>query len=82
MRAASSVGSCCSLRSCATASALMAAAIYPLTELLPPAAALAVGIPLSLGLYLLLLRGFMPEGLQMLLRPLRDLARRPEPAAR
>lgn len=63
-------------------SALMAAAIYPLTELLPPAAALAVGIPLSLGLYLLLLRGFMPEGLQMLLRPLRDLARRPEPAAR
>jgi O-antigen/teichoic acid export membrane protein len=60
-------------------SVVTAAAIYPLTELLPPAAALATGIPLGAGLYLLLLRWFMPQGLQMLIGPLREIARRPRP---
>ena len=58
-------------------SAVMAGAVYPLTLVLPPAPALAVGLPLSALLYLLGLKLFMPQTLETLVRPLRDLVRRP-----
>jgi hypothetical protein len=62
-------------------SAVMAGAVYPLTLALPPAAALAVGLPLSALLYLLGLKLFMPQTLDTLVRPLRDLVHRPATAA-
>jgi lipopolysaccharide exporter len=58
-------------------SAVMAAALYPLAEALPPAAALAVGIPFGALIYLALLRRLMPGSWRMLTAPLR----RERPAA-
>lgn len=60
-------------------SVLMAAVLYPLGAALPPGPAVAVGIPFGGLTYLVLLRLLMPEGLRMLVRPLRELARRPTP---
>jgi O-antigen/teichoic acid export membrane protein len=57
-------------------SALMAGALYPLGTALPPELAVAVGIPLAALAYLALLRRFVPEGFQMLARPLRARAAR------
>lgn len=56
-------------------SVLMAGALYPLTTALPPAAALAVGIPFATAVYLVLLRRVMPGSWRLLIAPLR---RRPE----
>jgi O-antigen/teichoic acid export membrane protein len=50
-------------------SALMAAALYPLTTTLPPALALAVGIPVAGLVYLALLRRFIPDGFRILVAP-------------
>jgi lipopolysaccharide exporter len=58
-------------------SALMAAALYPLGTALPPALAVAVGIPFGALVYFALLRRVMPDGLRRLLRPLRESAGRP-----
>jgi O-antigen/teichoic acid export membrane protein len=52
-------------------SVLMAAALYPLARALPPAAALAVGIPFAALVYLGMLRRFIPDGFRRLVRPLR-----------
>jgi lipopolysaccharide exporter len=57
-------------------SALMAAVLYALAAALPPAAALAVGIPLGGVVYLLLLRRVSPDGFGMLARPLLRLRTR------
>jgi hypothetical protein len=57
-------------------SALMAGALYPLGTALPPELAVAVGIPLAALAYLALLRRFVPDGFQMLARPLRARAAR------
>jgi lipopolysaccharide exporter len=51
-------------------SALMGAVLYALAATLPPAAALAVGIPLGGAVYLLLLRRLSPDGFGLLARPL------------
>jgi hypothetical protein len=42
-------------------SAVMAALVYPIGRVLDPLAALAVGIPVGCGCYLVLLRVFMPD---------------------
>jgi O-antigen/teichoic acid export membrane protein len=55
-------------------SALMAAALYPLTTALPPGLAVATAIPLAALVYLALLRRFMPDGFRMLVAPLRERA--------
>jgi lipopolysaccharide exporter len=55
-------------------SALMAGALYPLTTTLPPALALAIGIPFAALVYLALLRRFVPDGFKKLVRPLRMTA--------
>ena len=57
-------------------SALMGATLYGLTLTVPPGAALAIGIPLGAGLYLVLLRQVVPDGFGLLARPLLDLRRR------
>src|SRR3954467_14922800 len=51
-------------------SALMGAVLYALAAALPPAAALAVGIPLGGAVSLLLLRRVSPDGFGLLARPL------------
>jgi PST family polysaccharide transporter len=57
-------------------SALMGSVLYALAATLPPGAALAVGIPVGVALYLLLLRQVVPDGFGLLVRPLVDLRRR------
>ena len=57
-------------------SVVMAGALYGLAAALPPGAALAVGIPLGTALYLALLRKVVPDGFELLVRPLLDLRRR------
>jgi PST family polysaccharide transporter len=57
-------------------SAVMGGVLYTLAAALPPAAAVAVGIPLGAALYLVLLRRVVPDGFGMLVRPLLDLRRR------
>jgi O-antigen/teichoic acid export membrane protein len=57
-------------------SALMAAVLYVLAASAPPGIALAVGIPLGMMVYLLLLRRLSPDGFRMLARPLLELRRR------
>ncbi len=51
-------------------SALMAAALFPLGQIMPPELALAAGIPFGLLMYLVLLRGLVPAGYRSLTRPL------------
>lgn len=57
-------------------SAVMAGALYGLAAALSPGAAVAVGIPLGAALYLTLLRLVVPDGFEMLVRPVLDLRRR------
>jgi PST family polysaccharide transporter len=57
-------------------SVLMGGVLYTLAAVLPPGAAVAVGIPLGAALYLVLLRRVVPDGFGMLVRPLLDLRRR------
>ncbi len=57
-------------------SVVMAVVLYAVTIALPPTAALALGIPLGATLYLALLRTVVPDGFEMLVRPLLDLRRR------
>jgi hypothetical protein len=54
----------------------MAGALYGLSVTLPPAAAVAIGVPLGAALYLVLLRRVVPDGFRMLSRPLNGLRRR------
>jgi hypothetical protein len=58
-------------------SAVMAGALYALSVALPPAAAVATGLPLGAAFYLVLLRRVVPDGFGMLIRPLIGLRRRP-----
>lgn len=72
-------------------SAAMAAAVYPLARLLPPAPALAAGLPAAALVYLLLVRLFLPGELEAVLvsgrrllgrgGPRSDLAPAVEPVA-
>jgi PST family polysaccharide transporter len=57
-------------------SVVMAGALYALSVALPPAAAVAIGLPLGAALYLVLLRRVVPDGFRMLSRPLIGLRRR------
>jgi PST family polysaccharide transporter len=57
-------------------SAVMAGALYALSVALPPAAAVAIGLPLGASIYLVLLRRVAPDGFGMLARPLIGLRRR------
>ncbi len=56
-------------------SLVMGGVLYGLAAVLPPAAALAVGIPLGAAIYLSLLRWAAPDGFDLLVRPLLDLRR-------
>ena len=60
-------------------SCVMAALLYGLAAIVPPLAALAVGLPLGATLYLLGLRWLVPDAYALLVRPLRERARRPAP---
>jgi O-antigen/teichoic acid export membrane protein len=60
-------------------SAVTAAAIFPLGRLLPPAAALALGLPAAASLYLGLVRLILPAELSALLRALKRLRGRERP---
>jgi O-antigen/teichoic acid export membrane protein len=57
-------------------SVAVAGVLYSLAAALPPAAALAVGIPLGAAVYLALLRRVVPDGFHMLVRPVLDLRHR------
>ncbi len=57
-------------------SLVMGGVLYGLAAVLPPPAAVAVGIPFGATIYLSLLRWVVPDGFEMLVRPLLDLRRR------
>ena len=57
-------------------SAATGGALYALSLALPPAAALAIGVPLGVAMYLAVLRRVVPEGFGLLARPLAGLRRR------
>jgi len=57
-------------------SAAIGALLYALSTVLPPAVALAIGIPSGAVLYLAALRRVMPDSFRMLARPLLDFRRR------
>ena len=57
-------------------SAVTGGVLYGVAAVLPPAAALAVGIPLGVVLYLSLLRWLAPDGFELLVRPVLDLRHR------
>lgn len=56
---------------------IMAAAVYPLGRAVPPAVALALGIPVGACVYLLALRLLLPADLRFLLSRLRPSIRQP-----
>ena len=57
-------------------SAATGGALYALSAALPPAAALAIGIPLGAAMYLVLLRRVVPEAFGLIARPLAGLRHR------